>query len=85
MTLAISIVGSLVAATAISDRPTMFGEPLPGLIPSEISRFADGMSEFTHVETAEEGLGPIFNGRSCGECHSAPAVGGGSERTVTRF
>ncbi len=85
VTLAISIVGSLVAATAISDRPTMFGEPIPGLTPSQLSRFADGTSEFTNVETPEDGLGPIFNGRSCGECHSAPAVGGGSERTVTRF
>src|SRR5215468_9519252 len=28
------------------------------------------------VETIAEGLGPVFNGKSCGECHAVPSVGG---------
>jgi len=28
------------------------------------------------VETIEDGLGPVFNGKSCGECHAVPSVGG---------
>ena len=37
------------------------------------------------VETAEDGLGPVFNDVSCGSCHSLPAVGGGSARLETRY
>jgi CxxC motif-containing protein (DUF1111 family) len=28
------------------------------------------------VETVEDGLGPVFNGKSCAECHAVPSVGG---------
>ena len=28
------------------------------------------------METAEEGLGPAFNGTSCAACHNVPAIGG---------
>jgi CxxC motif-containing protein (DUF1111 family) len=31
------------------------------------------------------GLGPIFNGKSCAECHNVPTIGGSSDRFVTRF
>jgi hypothetical protein len=30
------------------------------------------------VETAEDGLGPAFNGNSCGSCHAQPDLGGSS-------
>ena len=26
-----------------------------------------------------DGVGPVFNGTGCGECHIAPALGGGSQ------
>ncbi|HEX3068130.1 MAG TPA: di-heme oxidoredictase family protein, partial [Thermoanaerobaculia bacterium] len=35
--------------------------------------------------TNATGLGPVFNERSCSDCHNAPASGGGSGRVVTRF
>jgi len=63
----------------------MFGDPLPGLTAAQSSAFAAGKAEFNAAEEVDEGLGPVFNGRSCVECHSAPAIGGGSERLVTRF
>lgn len=62
-----------------------FGGPLPGLLAAELAAFATGQAEFVNVETPETGLGPIFNGRSCAECHAAGGLGGGSAITVTRF
>ena len=62
-----------------------FGQALAGLSAELMAAFTEGRAEFTNVETPEGGLGPIFNGRSCAECHSAPVVGGGSRTVVTRF
>ena len=36
------------------------------------------------METAEDGLGPAFNGNSCAVCHSVPAIGGISTMTEVR-
>ena len=58
-------------------RELLPGEPLPGLTPREFEEFRLGLDDFTEVETAEEGLGPAFNGTSCAVCHSVPAIGGG--------
>ena len=52
------------------------GDPLPGIHPSEFEEFRLGLDDFTEVETAEEGLGPAFNGTSCAVCHSVPSIGG---------
>jgi CxxC motif-containing protein (DUF1111 family) len=52
------------------------GEPLPGITPHEFEEFRLGLDDFLEVETAEEGLGPAFNGTSCAACHNVPAIGG---------
>jgi CxxC motif-containing protein (DUF1111 family) len=52
------------------------GDPLPGITSGEFEEFRLGLEDFTEVETAEEGLGPAFNGSSCAVCHSVPAIGG---------
>ena len=57
---------------------TRFGDPLPGILPSEFERFRVGLDDFAEVETAEEGLGPAFNAASCAVCHNVPAIGGTS-------
>jgi CxxC motif-containing protein (DUF1111 family) len=62
-----------------------FGAPLQNLTAQELTAFASGMDEFTNVEDAEGGLGPIFNNSSCVACHSVPALGGSSALVVTRF
>jgi len=80
-----SLAGSLITVAAISDRPQQFGDSLPGLTKKQITDFQDGLGDFNEVETVADGLGPVFNGRSCAECHSVPVTGGGSARTVTRF
>jgi CxxC motif-containing protein (DUF1111 family) len=51
---------------------------LPGLTADQRTEFTEGQEEFVEVETPEEGLGPMFNGKSCGECHAHPVVGGSS-------
>jgi CxxC motif-containing protein (DUF1111 family) len=63
----------------------MAGEALAGLTAAQRSDFADGLADFSSVEEVSDGLGPLFNERSCAACHTTPAIGGGSERTVTRF
>jgi CxxC motif-containing protein (DUF1111 family) len=50
-----------------------------------LAAFQAGLAEFSEEEEIDDGLGPVFNDRSCAACHSAPAVGGGSDRMVTRF
>ena len=62
-------------------------EPVPydTLTPDEEARFADGLDEFADIETPDRGLGPVFNGESCAECHNHPTIGGSSDRFVTRF
>jgi CxxC motif-containing protein (DUF1111 family) len=62
-----------------------FGDPVPGLTADELRRFDDGRTAFAAVEGVPDGLGPVFNGTSCGGCHSVGGVGGGSELVETRF
>src|SRR5262249_25690404 len=50
--------------------------PLPGLSRQQEEDFSDGLAGFAEVETTKEGLGPVFNGKSCAECHAVPSVGG---------
>src|SRR5215831_11395320 len=50
--------------------------PLAGLTPAQQKDFADGLAEFQDDETPADGLGPVFNGKSCAECHAVPSVGG---------
>jgi CxxC motif-containing protein (DUF1111 family) len=41
--------------------------------------FGLAAAEFTGPETLADGVGPVFNATGCGECHLAPALGGGSQ------
>lgn len=79
-------VGALMfaGALAFAQRPTLLGDPLPGVSPAEFEEFRLGLDDFLEVETAEEGLGPAFNGTSCAVCHSVPAIGGGGPIAETR-
>src|SRR6476661_11118973 len=70
---ALVLSGAPVAGQAALQRP---GDPLPGITPREFDAFRVGLNAFTGVETVDDGLGPAFNGTSCGACHSVPALGG---------
>src|SRR5438067_2393678 len=54
----------------------VLGQPFPGLNDDQKNAFEEGLKAFSEVETPEEGLGPVFNGTSCAECHKAGAIGG---------
>jgi CxxC motif-containing protein (DUF1111 family) len=64
-------------------QPAM-GDPLHGLSAAELERFLLGRQAFSTPLLEAEGLGPVFNKESCGNCHSGP-VGGPGSQTVTRF
>ena len=88
-TLLAVVVAVVVGATALQIAPyaqqtPQAGDPLPGLTPHEFEAFRLGLDDFLEVETAEEGLGPAYNGTSCAECHSIPAVGGIAPVTTVR-
>ena len=70
--------------SAGQQQPPFFGDPLPGITAQEFERFRLGLEDFLEVEDSEEGLGPLFNGRSCAECHNIPAVGGSGSITEMR-
>ena len=52
------------------------GDALPGLTATEQQAFLDGKDAFVEVEDLDEGLGPVFNEKSCGNCHFLGATGG---------
>ena len=70
---ALAFAGAILSAQLRAPAP---GQPLPGLTPHEFEEFRLGLDDFLEVETAEEGLGPAFNGTSCAACHNVPAIGG---------
>ena len=58
----------------------MQGEEIGGVIPgasvAERAAFESGKEVFEETEGPEKGIGPVFNGTSCGECHVKGALGG---------
>ncbi len=71
----------------LTGRPVVvgqFGDPLREMTAAEFERFRLGLDDFLEVEEADEGLGPAFNGLSCAQCHSVPAIGGSSTVTEIR-
>jgi CxxC motif-containing protein (DUF1111 family) len=70
-----SVVLLLLSVDVFGEEQTL-GAPLPGISSRELELFRMGRTDFMEVESAEDGLGPLFNGLSCAQCHSIPAVGG---------
>jgi CxxC motif-containing protein (DUF1111 family) len=75
---------ALANSTLSQERPVQPGDPLTGITPAEFTAFRLGLDDFLEVETAEEGLGPAFNGASCAVCHNLPAIGGSGVLTEVR-
>src|SRR5262249_53746755 len=40
---------------------------------------------FSAVEAGDDGLGPVFNERACGNCHTNGAIGGAGENIERRY
>lgn len=81
---AAALLGAVWLAGQSTARKVLPGDPLPEITAVEFELFRMGLEDFTEVETAEDGLGPAFNGTSCAVCHSVPAIGGISTMTEVR-
>jgi CxxC motif-containing protein (DUF1111 family) len=74
---------AIVAGAAKPKAPSAPTPPAPpanalsGLTPNQIAAFNAGQAAFATAENPGSGLGPIYNGKSCGECHPG---GSGSTR-----
>ena len=93
-----ALVASILAAVGLCSSPatsapqasnspslqSIAGDPLPDLSPEELARFESGLQAYSTPVTIEEGLGPIYNKRFCGACHSQP-LGGAGVITVINF
>jgi CxxC motif-containing protein (DUF1111 family) len=85
MPVSVTITTCLVGAALLAgqqERPQP-GDPLPQLPQAQLNRFRAGQEEFLAVRDPIDGLGPAYNGTSCGACHNNPAVGGGGIVSVT--
>ncbi|HEX7841120.1 MAG TPA: hypothetical protein VF469_26765, partial [Kofleriaceae bacterium] len=61
---------------------TAIGDPLPGTDPD---KFAEAKANFAAEEDITDGLGPVFNERACGNCHTTPVVGGSGVQIERRY
>src|SRR5262245_27315766 len=59
---------------AITEAPTSFDNSTNGLV-NQATHDADRAS-FVSQEQIADGLGPVYDARSCGECHDNPTTGG---------
>jgi len=55
-----------------------------GLPASGDNTFANGQDKFEEQETTADGLGPVYNDKSCSNCHQNPVTGGISQITEFR-
>jgi CxxC motif-containing protein (DUF1111 family) len=58
------------------------GDALPGISAMD---FAAARTAFQTVEGLDDGLGPIFNEKACGNCHTQGAIGGAGVQIERRF
>jgi CxxC motif-containing protein (DUF1111 family) len=65
-----------------STQQMVVGDQLGGISATD---FAAARTAFNTVETVDDGLGPIFNERACGNCHTQGAAGGAGVQIERRF
>jgi CxxC motif-containing protein (DUF1111 family) len=71
-----------VETAAAAQASTVLGAALPGTDPVA---FAAARDNFAAEETIVDGLGPVFNEKACGNCHTTPVVGGSGDQIERRF
>ncbi|MBX9572636.1 MAG: hypothetical protein K2X77_27320 [Candidatus Obscuribacterales bacterium] len=60
-----------------SEEEGILGGPIPGLTRWQLAKFKEGKELFQKNFTAQEGLGPVYNGQSCASCHGGTGIAGG--------
>jgi CxxC motif-containing protein (DUF1111 family) len=71
-----------VQAQAPTEAPTGFDNQTNGFVSQ--SQYEADQAVFNEREEIADGLGPVYNAQSCGECHQNPVAGGISQITELR-
>src|ERR1700680_1103306 len=79
---AVTFVLVSVAPTQSPDAPTGFDNKTNGMV-DDATHQAD-QAKFDTVEQLSDGLGPLYNAKSCRECHQTPVSGAASQVTELR-
>ncbi len=72
----------LTGGQSIPEAPAGFDGLTNGSVPQDMMNTA--LATFSEAESPNDGLGPVYNGTSCAECHQNMAIGGGTQVTVLR-
>jgi len=75
-------VKTMVEGQSASEAPAGFDNQTNGFSTQAV--FQANKEEFEQRETAEDGLGPVYNAQSCAECHQNPVIEGISQITELR-
>ena len=67
-----------------ANQEALANSPNSPRIPDDECDFDTAVEEFTGPEDTAAGLGPIFNGNGCGECHIANQILGATSQIVER-
>ncbi len=92
---ALTMVAGVVAQNAPTEAPAAFATPplSPNLTPSSVSNgiaepagdtYLKDQAVFEEVHDTTNGLGPVFNGTSCAQCHQNSVDGSASQLTELR-
>jgi CxxC motif-containing protein (DUF1111 family) len=72
----------LIDDSASSSDNFALGDAIPG---TNAAAFSAAKANFALTETQQDGLGPIFNERSCSACHANGAIGGAGQQIERRY
>ena len=65
-----------------TEAPAGFDNLTNGMVPQ--AEFDEALDVFAEQEQIADGLGPVYNAQSCGECHQNPVTGATSQVTELR-
>jgi CxxC motif-containing protein (DUF1111 family) len=72
------------AAEFCSDQANLAHSSNSPQIPRNRCNLDAAVEQFDEHEGNDEGIGPVYNARGCGECHGTPVLGGSSQVTERR-
>src|ERR1700759_5621880 len=85
-TIGLSAAGSCASGSSdvekVAETTTLIGDPLSGITAAD---FATVKDNFAQAESIDDGLGPVFNERACGNCHSNGNTGGAGNNIERRY
>src|ERR1041384_7581442 len=78
------------ASDPVEDEPLDLAATQQGLVGDQLggisaADFAEAKAAFATVEDIDDGLGPVFNEKGCGNCHTQGAIGGAGVQIERRF